>query len=168
MRVNSLLRSRDQENPMKFKAIVAIFPLIVSLNAFAACRKGSETIFSCITGKGKVIEVCDSKKTIDYSFGTPTEKPEIVVSVLRTIASTTQWAGIGRWRTYSIEIPNGNTVYSIYWSADSLAQKNAIEAGVNVEIDQKNAATIKCVGENKIVQHLEGMDLKPTDLAPIQ
>ena len=163
MRANSLPRSRDQDNPMNFKAIVAIFPLIVSLNAIAACGKGSETIFSCITGKGKVIELCDSTKTIDYSFGKPTEKPEIVVSVPRTIASTTQWAGIGRWRNYSVEIPNGNTVYSIYWSVDSLARKNAIEAGVNVEIDQKNAATIKCVGEDKIVQHLEGIDLKPTE-----
>ena len=163
MRVTSLLRSRDQDSPMNFKAIVAIFALIVSLDANAACGKGSETIFSCVTGKGKVIEVCDSEKTIDYSFGKPTEKPEIVVSVPRTIASTTQWAGIGRWRTYFIEIPNGNAVYSIFWSVDSLAQKNAIEAGVNVEIDQKNAATIKCVGENKIVQHLEGVDLKSTE-----
>ena len=148
---------------MMLKAIVASFPLILSFNVMAACEKGSETVFSCITGKGKLIEVCDSKKTIDYSFGKPTEKPEIVVRVPRNSATTTQWAGIGRWMSYSVEIPNGNAIYSVFLAADKLSEKHSIEAGVNVEINKKLAATVKCVGEDKIVQNIEGIDLKPTE-----
>ena len=148
---------------MMLKAIVASFPLILSFNAMAACENGSETVFSCLTGKGKLIEVCDSKKTIDYSFGKPTEKPEIVVRVPRNSATTTQWAGIGRWMSYSVEIPNGNAIYSVFWAADKLSDKHPIEAGVNVEINKKLAATVKCVGEDKIVQNIEGIDLKPTE-----
>ena len=143
------------------KAIGASFSLILSFNAMAACEKGSETVFSCITGKGKLIEVCDSKKTINYSFGEPTEKPEIVVRVPRNSATTTQWSGIGRWMSYSVEIPNGNTIYSVFWAADKLSEKHSIEAGVNVEINKNLAATVKCVGEDKIFQNIEGIDLKP-------
>ena len=145
------------------KAILASFALILSCNAMATCKQGSETVFSCTTEKDKLIEVCDAKKTINYSFGKPTEKPEIVVRVPRNSATTTQWAGIGRWMSYSVEIPNGNAIYSVFWAADKLSEKHSIEAGVNVEINNKLAATVKCVGEDKIVQNIEGIDLKPTE-----
>ena len=148
---------------MMLKAIVASFLLILSFNTMAACEKGSETVFSCVTGKGKLIEVCDSKKTIDYSFGKSKEKPEIVVRVPKNSATTTQWAGIGRWISYSVEIPNGNTIYSVFWAMDRLSEEHKIEAGVNVEINKKLAATVKCVGENRIIQNIEGIDLKPTE-----
>lgn len=148
---------------MYLKTKIAILFFAASFNAMAACEKGSTTVFSCVTGKGKIIEVCDSKKTIDYSFGKPSEKPEIVVKVPRESASTTQWSGIGRSMSYSVEIPNGRTVYSIFWSADRLSEKHPIEAGVNVEINQKHVATVKCVGENKIIQNIEGIDLRATE-----
>ena len=78
-------------------------------------------------------------------------------------ATTTQWAGIGRWISYSVEIPNGNTIYSVFWAMDRLSEEHKIEAGVNVEINKKLAATVKCVGENRIIQNIEGIDLKPTE-----
>lgn len=148
---------------MSFKAAITVLFLAVSLNANAICEKESSTVFSCVTGKGKTIEVCDSKKTIDYSFGKASEKPEIVVRVPRGSATTTQWAGVGRWMSYSVEIPNGNTIYSVFWGADRLSENHPIEAGVNVEINKKHAATVKCVGQNKIVQNIEGIDLRATE-----
>ena len=95
---------------MQIRSKIAVLFFFVSFNAVAACEKGSTTVFSCVTGKGKIIEVCDSKKTIDYSFGKPSEKPDLALKVPRESASTTQWNGMGRWISYSVEIPNGNTV----------------------------------------------------------
>lgn len=135
--------------------------------ALAECGKGTQTVFSCTTAKGKVIEVCDAGKTIDYSFGKPDSKPEIVVKAPRQAASTTQWQGIGRTMSYSVEVPNGNTRYSVFWSVDKMmegdTQEPAIEAGVAVEINQKPVATVRCDNKKPIVQEIEGIDLKATE-----
>lgn len=129
--------------------------------AEAACEPGSKTVFSCQTAKGKVIQVCDSGKTIDYTFGKPELAPEIVVRAPRGEASTFQWQGIGRYISYSVSIPNGNTVYSVFWSLDKLSESRAIEAGVNVEVKQKLVATVNCADAKRIVQNIEGIHLKP-------
>lgn len=131
--------------------------------AQAACEKGSSAVFSCRTAKGKVIQVCDAGKTIDYSFGMPDGKPEIVVRAPRSQASTYQWKGVGRYISYAVRVPNGTTTYNVFWGADRLTEKHAIEAGVHVEVDTKLVATVKCVGEKHIVHDLEGIDLKPMD-----
>ena len=127
------------------------------------CENANKTIFSCLTGKGKLIEVCDSGQTIDYSFGKSKTKPEIVVHAPRDKASTTQWQGIGRYMSFSVEIPNGNTTYSVYWSVDRNSDQHPIEAGVNVEVNKKLTATVNCADENSIVQNIEGINLRPTE-----
>ncbi len=137
--------------------------LLMSSVAMAECESGSTTVFSCTTVKGKVIEVCDSGATLDYAFGKPSAKPEIVVRVPRDQASTHQWQGIGRYHTYTVEIPNGNTTYSVFWGMDSLSEKHEVEAGVHVLIKEALAATVNCATEKPIVQNLEGIDLKPAD-----
>ena len=104
-------------------------------------------------------------KTIDYSFGylgQPGAKPEIVVRTPRAEASTYQWQGIGRALSYSVQVPNGNALYRVYWSLDRLTENHPVDAGVEVEISQKHVATVKCVGEKHIVQNIDGIDLKPT------
>lgn len=132
--------------------------------AMAGCDKGSKVVFSCLTAKGKSIEVCDSGKTIDYSFGKPGTKPEIVVRALRKDASTYQWQGVGRAISYSVSVPNGEkTVYTAFWSADRMDEKHGIEAGVNVEISGKQVATVNCGDPKQIVQNIEGIDLKPSE-----
>lgn len=142
--------------------VIAAIAALSSPSASAACTGGGKTVFSCLTSKGKVIEVCDSGNTIDYSFGKP-NVPEIVVRAPRNEASTFQWKGIGRYLSYSVEIPNGKTVYSVFWGADRLTDEHKIEAGVNVEVNKNLVATVKCVGEKYIVQNIEGIDLKPTE-----
>ena len=135
--------------------------------AFAKCEKDDKTVFSCLTGKGKLIEVCDAGKTINYSFGFPNSKPEIVVTVPRNKATTTQWNGFGRHMSYSVNIPNGNTVYNVFWGVDKMLEGDEtepqVEAGVYVEVNKKHAATVKCVGEKNIQQNIEGIELREAE-----
>lgn len=142
--------------------ISVIAVVLFAQNAFAKCEGGSKTVFSCLTTKGKQIEVCDAGETMEYSFGKPKGKPEIVVKIPRSQASTSQWNGMGRYMSYSVDIPNGNTTYNVFWGVDRLTDEHAIEAGVNVLISNKMAATVKCSGK-KIEQDMEGIDLKPTE-----
>ncbi|MBA4257354.1 MAG: hypothetical protein C0445_15980 [Polaromonas sp.] len=133
------------------------------LAAEAACPKGSPTVFACLSGQGKRIQVCDAGRTLDYSFGRPGSPPEITLRVPRRDAATFQWAGVGRYLSYTVELPNGNTLYRVFWGADRLTEAHAVEAGVHVEVNQRLVATVRCVGERHIVQNIEGIDLKPAD-----
>ena len=147
---------------MKIVTIIALSTFIFTTNVFAMCDDGSKTIFSCTTKKGKQIEVCDAGKTISYSFGKLQANPEIVVKVPRSKASTSQWAGIGRSESYSIDIPNGKTIYSVFWSLDRLSDEHPIDAGVSVSNNDKLVATVNCSGKN-IVNNIEGIALKPSE-----
>lgn len=135
--------------------------VLFSPSIYAKCEKGAKTLFSCLTAKGKQIEVCDAGKNISYSFGRPHVKPEIVVNVLREQASTSQWDGMGRYISYAVDIPNGETVYNVFFGADRLSDEHSIEAGVNVLIKNNLAATVNCSGKN-ITHNLEGLNLKPS------
>ena len=129
--------------------------------AFAKCAAGQQTIFSCSTNKGKTIEVCDAGKSITYTFGSPQAKPEIALNVPRDKVTTFQWSGIGRYLSYAVDIPNGTSTYSVFHGMDRITKEHAIEAGVNVLVDGKLLATVRCSGRN-IVNNLEGVDLAPT------
>ncbi len=141
------------------KIMVFLVALLSASVGFAKCNGSEKTVFSCLTAKAKQIEVCDAGKTISYSFGYPNAKPEIVVAVPRGKASTLQ-GGAGRYTSYAINVPNGSTVYRVFWSMDRLAEEHSIEAGVNVEIKHKLVATVKCVGEKSIFQAIEGIELR--------
>lgn len=144
-----------------------LIPLLLlagtALPALAApeCVAPATLVFQCLTAKGKQIQVCDRGKTIDYSFGKPQAAPEIVVRAPRGEVSTFQWQGIGRYMTYALDIPNGNTVYSVTWSVDKMAPDQGPEAGVDVEVNEKHVASVKCARNGRIIQAIEGMDVKP-------
>lgn len=118
-------------------------------------------MFSCLASNGKRIQVCDAGKTIDYSFGRPGAKPEIVVRAPRNEASTHQWRGIGRWMTYTASVPNGNTLYTVYWGFDRVDDKHPIEAGVNVDVNAKQVASVLCAPGKPVVQRMDGIDSRP-------
>lgn len=130
-------------------------------STFAACAAGSHTLFACTTAKGKVIEVCDAGKTINYSFGSPQAKPEIALSVPRKQATTFQWAGVGRYLSYAVDIPNETTTYSVFHGMDRISKTHDVEAGVNVLTNGNLVATVKCAGKN-ITSNLDGVDLAAT------
>ena len=140
-------------------ALVTVLTLLFASPVFAMCTSGSTTIFFCTTAKGKQIEVCDSKKTIDYSFGKPDMTPEIVVKAPRAQAATWQWRGVGRWRSYSVDIPNGNTTYNVFWGRDALSPDSPPEAGVNVLNNEQIVTTVLCTTKG-IIQALEGISLR--------
>ena len=129
--------------------------------AMAACPSDDRVVFSCVTKKAKLIEVCDLDQQLSYSFG-PAGKPELVLRVPRSQASTRQWEGIGRSISYSVDIPNGKTTYSVFWAADRMDENADISAGVEVIINGKSAATVSCNPKKDIVQNIEGIKLRPT------
>lgn len=144
-------------------ALVSVPLILFCGTATANCGAGSKTIFSCLTSSAKRIEVCDSRKTIDYTFGKPNDRPEIAIRAPRSDTSTYQWAGFGRGRTYSVSVPNGNTTYTVFYSWDSMNPNADPESGVEVEVDKKVVATVKCSRKSKITHDLEGVDLKPSE-----
>lgn len=127
------------------------------------CNSGSALVFSCVTAKGKRIQLCDAGATIDYSFGKAGAEPEIVVRAPRGAASTFQWQGIGRYLSYSVQVPNGATTYTVFWGMDRLTEGHPVDAGVTVEINGKFAAEVKCNAKKRILQNIEGIDLRPAD-----
>ncbi|MDD5391622.1 MAG: hypothetical protein PHE17_01250 [Thiothrix sp.] len=134
---------------------------ILSNSAYAACTGGSKTLFHCIAQKnGKQIEVCDAGKTIDYSFGKPGKKAELALSVPRDDVTTWQWNGVGRYMSYTVNIPNGDHLYRVFWGVDRMTDEHAVEAGVHVEKNGELLATVDCKADT-VEQNLEGVDLKP-------
>jgi hypothetical protein len=119
-------------------------------------------LFSCSTENGKQILLHDASTTIDYTFGKPDRDPELDLRVPRRNASTWQWKGIGRHMSYVIDVPNGETIYSVFWSVDRLSQNAQEDAGVNVLINQKEVATVKC--SSNVVNKMEGVDLKEREI----
>lgn len=123
-------------------------------------RSNSNVLLYCVTESGKEISLYDQGDTIEYSFGFAGQ-PEITLTRLREDTSTYQWAGVGRSIHYSVDVPNGDTVYSVFWSYDRLSPQQEEIGGVNVMIDGQYVATVSC-GSGEIVQNLRGVDLPPT------
>ncbi|MGI0491532.1 hypothetical protein ACN4EG_06950 [Alkalinema pantanalense CENA528] len=116
-------------------------------------------LFSCMTENGKEILLYETDSTIEYSFGRPDETPELELQVPRDRASTWQWKGVGRWMSYAVDVPNGDTTYSVFWGVDRLSETRDIDAGVNLKSNSKLAATVNCVG--KVTSNLQGVKLQP-------
>lgn len=132
--------------------------IVVSSSFFAVIPVYAETIFQCTTKNNKVIKVVDAGKTIQYSFGKSIKTPEIALSIPRNKVTTYQWAGIGRDENYSIQIPNGKTVYDVFHSFDKSMRKNS--AGINVMQQDEQLATVSCDMRKPIINKLEGIKLR--------
>ena len=146
---------------MKKVLVSAVVWACLTGAAMAACPSDDRVVFSCVTKKAKLSEVCDLDQQLSYSFG-PAGKPELALRVPRAQASTRQWEGMGRTISYSVDIPNGKTTYSVFWAADRMDENADISAGVEVIINGKSAATVSCNPKKDIVQNIEGIKLRPT------
>ena len=87
-------------------------------------------------------------------------KAELALSVPHSEASTHQWAGIGRYMNHSVDIPNGNTVYRVFTSADRIEQTSS--AGITVLRGEKTLANIACKPDT-VGGNMEGIQLKPSE-----
>jgi hypothetical protein len=112
-------------------------------NVWAACASNA-VVFSCTTGKDKRIEVCEVKDHFEYSYGRSQAAAEIKVRVAKAKVSRLSWRGPDQWRFYSMDIPNGSTVYNVYWATDSEKSDAAKEGGVNVVTSDTVTATVAC------------------------
>lgn len=127
-----------------FSIFFAVSLSCFATSALAKCDKDEKTIFSCLTAKSKLIEVCDAGKTISYSFGFPNTKPEIVVTVPRDQARKENFTGTG-CIFQSVSIPNGKTIYKVFESLD--LRQTCDGGGVEVYAGKKQIATVKCKGD---------------------
>jgi hypothetical protein len=134
--------------------------ILASGHASASAQTSDELLFYCTTDTGKVLELYDLGDTIQYSFG-PEYEPELLLNVPRNQATTYQWAGVGRSIYYSVDIPNQDTVYTVFWSVDRLESDYPIYAGVDVQINREYVTTVPCT--SNITSNLEGVDLRPTE-----
>jgi len=148
---------------MMSKFAIAALLSTASATSWAGCDHGSQTLFSCTTSSVKQIELCDAGETIQYSFGKVHAKPDLVLSVPRSQASTYQWQGFGRDHTYSVHVPNGKTAYEVFNSDDALDPKHALNAGVNVLVNGDRVATVQCSPKYPVINHLVDVDLKPSE-----
>ncbi len=123
---------------------------------------GSTLVFACRTTKGKAVQVCDAGATLHYSFGTPGQTPEMALAVPRHRASTEQWDGMNQAIYYSVNIPNGNTVYGVFTAVNRMSDEHEMSAGISVEVNGKHVATLECRPET-VVADLEGIDLPLVD-----
>ena len=81
----------------------------------------------------------------------------MALSIPRDKATTFQWKGFGRYINHSVQIPNGNTVYEVFSSADRI--ENDITFGINVSVDGNNIANILC--KNNVINNIEDISLNP-------
>ena len=127
-----------------------------------------KVLFSCKAKKGKEIRLVDKGSTIEYSFGMPNKKSDILVSVLREKATTNyeihedyELEKFGQGSFFSVDVPNGNTRYRIYFQYGYPKDHLADEGGVSVIINNKYTNEVKCVGK-EIINNLQNVDLKVT------
>lgn len=137
--------------------------LCVATTAQAVCPANSETLFACTAKKtGKLIEVCATATTIQYSLGRPKIKSELALSVPKSQVSTYQWEGIGRVMAYSINIPNGDVEYRVYSGAEKASEEHPdglAFAGVHVVKKGRQIADVACA-DNTVKSALEGLTLR--------
>lgn len=126
-------------------------------DANASCPE-ARVLFYCATKKNKEIKLCDRGETLEYSFGETGERSELMFSLPREKASTSQWQGIGRWISYSITLPSGDAKYTVFTSANRLTDQHEFEAGVLATIGDAEVARVLC--EDPVTHNIDGVDLK--------
>lgn len=126
-------------------AMVLVLVLVfVAPVAYADCRTAEKTLFSCLTAKGKRIEVCNFGQTIQYAFGKSKKTPELSISVPLSKVKGMSCYTCGRYISNSVYIPNGNTIYNVFWGGDKLSDTGETEGGVEIIVNGESKARIAC------------------------
>jgi hypothetical protein len=146
-----------------FKLIALFFATTVVFipSAFATCRAEGKTIFACNTVNEKYIEVCDLGRSITYTFGKPRVKPEISLNVPRNMVTNTPWNGLGSGMVSTVKIPNGNTIYEVFFNVSKQLkddEESRPNMGVVIYVNNKYKSTVNCK-ENSKSYFLEDLDL---------
>ena len=124
--------------------------LIAPALSNATCPQEKAELFSCTSAAGKSIEVCQNGNQVEYSYGKPGMRPEIVISQPKRALEL--WVAnelISKDSYATLAIPNGKTRYIVYDSISANATKH--ESGVNVEINGQQVSSVQCDGKNTTV-----------------
>lgn len=136
------------------KLILCTLSLLLSAGAWA-----DTIIFQCETTNKKTVLVQMNKNRVSYKFGRNLSKPEIAFSIPKNEASTYQWPGGGSIY-YDVDIPNGETIYTVYSSIDRMSKDYDSESGIVVTQNNKELARILCNNNLKRYKNnLEDVDL---------
>lgn len=130
-------------------ALTALSTLTIASPAFA------KTLFDCTTTNGKQILLTEKGNALNYRFGKK-GKPELTFSVSKDEAIYAPWNGIGRYMNYSLDLPNGNVVYSVFRSADKHSSK--VESGVMVHLQDGKTSKVLCRQNQIKADELESID----------
>ncbi|GEM_PF-3095411 len=121
--------------------MIKLFATLLSLAAVTGSAHAAE--FSCdIANKGRRVTLTQSGQTVSYAYGKQGAAPELALTVPVSAVELYAWEGMGRHQTYSIGIPNGQYLYTVYSSMDSL--EHATSAGVTIEKGGKYLAELLC------------------------
>jgi len=133
--------------------------LLAIASTFSVGIWADTTIFQCETTNKKNVLVQMNKNRVSYKFGRNLSKPEIAFSVPKNEASTYQWPGGGSIY-YDVDVPNGETVYTVYSSIDRMSREYDSESGIVVTQNGKELARILCNNNLKRYKNnLEDVDL---------
>ena len=116
---------------------LAIFSLALSHTPVLA------TEFSCdIANKNRTLTLKQSGNTISYAYGKKNTSPELALTVPVSAVELFSWEGIGRYHNYTIGVPNGQHLYTVYKSIDS--REATLTHGVNIEKNGNFLADLVC------------------------
>lgn len=152
---------------MKYTSILLGLAVVLASQALTTTANAvntpkSKILLQCTTTNGKQIQLLDQGKTLKYSFG-KANTPELVLNVPRSQVLYHPWGGVGRWISDSIDVPNGDTNYSIFYGVDRLTDAHAVEAGVNVEMPNGKYSQVLCNPKAKIISNLSEIDDLPKE-----
>ena len=99
--------------------------------------------FSCdIANKGRTVTLTQSDKALSYTYGKKGTAPELALTVPVSAVELFTWDGFGRYHTHSVGVPNGQYLYTVYTSYDSIELSTS--TGVTIEKSGKYLAELLC------------------------
>ena len=140
----------------RLKICAGLLSLVISGGAASAAE------FSCdIAKKGRTVTLTQTGKQVSYAYGKKNTAPELALTVPLSSVELYAWDGFGRHHTHSIGVPNGQYLYTVYTSLDTMEQK--ISTGIAIEKNGEFITDLQC-DPKTIRGDLEQMvlDLKPS------
>lgn len=109
----------------------------------AACI--GESLMSCPTRNGRVLQVCASDDTFSYDYGRPGQSAELSLTRPVDAAAVTPWNGMGMDQDSSVTFRNGAHFYTA-WVSDVRGDSAApTSGGILVQKGDITLTTVGCV-----------------------
>lgn len=107
-----------------------------------ACEPAEAAVFSCSTGSGKTVHICQASTDVVYRFGTAS-KPEMTVRVPTADLKWQRDYGSGGG-SEDLHFPNGAVTYQVTYAKHWDSEDHDAEASVLVIQPGKRQVEIAC------------------------